>query len=285
MPMSTGELDPERRAAVDRYLAEHPRGGRARRGLAPAERGARRALWPHRRSEPVPPRLDVHRIAGALAASGWRRGPGTALRRPRFFSLPSVSPAAGSVGATGRLDAWANTLVAEAVAAHNLYTREVVHPVEVGADQQTDLTAWLSKRLGRNLVVPDFRPLGFSLVGGRLLPVAGPTCRAAHVRGRDRPAGDLSDRGRKRWSGVVLAVRPDGRPEIVPLDRRDDPMCARRQPGTRSASRHRYARIRATRLSLPYAGASDWALAPILRLPARRRCRRRRQPGDRRACR
>ena len=61
----------------------------------------------------------------------------------------------------------------EAVAAHSLYAREVVHPVEVRADQQAHLSAWLSKRLDRNLVLPDLRPLGFGLVGGRLLPAQG----------------------------------------------------------------------------------------------------------------
>ena len=50
-----------------------------------------------------------------------------------------------------------STLVDEAVAAHNLYTREVLHPVEVRADQQAHLAAWLSRRLDRSLVVPDLR--------------------------------------------------------------------------------------------------------------------------------
>jgi len=63
--------------------------------------------------------------------------------------------------------------VNEAVAAHGLYASEVAHPVEVRADQQAHLAAWLSKRLDRTLVLPDLRPLGFGLVGGRLLPAQG----------------------------------------------------------------------------------------------------------------
>ena len=48
-------------------------------------------------------------------------------------------------------------LVDEAVAAHGLYASEVVHPVEVRADSEAHLKAWLSKRLDRPLNVPDLR--------------------------------------------------------------------------------------------------------------------------------
>jgi anti-sigma factor RsiW len=46
----------------------------------------------------------------------------------------------------------------------------VRHPVEVGADQQAHLVAWLSKRLGASLKVPHLGGIGYTLVGGRLLP-------------------------------------------------------------------------------------------------------------------
>ena len=44
------------------------------------------------------------------------------------------------------------------------------HPVEVAASDQAHLVAWLSKRLGTKLRVPDLSAQGFWLVGGRLLP-------------------------------------------------------------------------------------------------------------------
>lgn len=44
------------------------------------------------------------------------------------------------------------------------------HPVEVGADQEAHLVAWLSKRLGTALKIPQLGGIGYSLVGGRLLP-------------------------------------------------------------------------------------------------------------------
>ncbi len=62
------------------------------------------------------------------------------------------------------------SFVRQAVIAHVVYSPEVRHPVEVGADQEAHLAAWLSKRLGTKLRVPHLAELGFSLVGGRLLP-------------------------------------------------------------------------------------------------------------------
>lgn len=62
--------------------------------------------------------------------------------------------------------------------AYAVYSPEVRHPVEVGAADETDLVAWLSKRLGRTLSVPSLREYGYALVGGRLLPGgAGPAAQ------------------------------------------------------------------------------------------------------------
>ena len=58
----------------------------------------------------------------------------------------------------------------QAALAHAVYSPEVRHPVEVGADQEAHLVAWLSKRLGTQLRVPHLGEQGFTLVGGRLLP-------------------------------------------------------------------------------------------------------------------
>jgi anti-sigma factor RsiW len=63
-------------------------------------------------------------------------------------------------------------LVRAAAVAHAAFVPEVRHPVEVAASEQTHLVAWLSKRLGAQLKVPNLEPEGFRLVGGRLLPDA-----------------------------------------------------------------------------------------------------------------
>ncbi|MGH8704947.1 MAG: anti-sigma factor family protein, partial [Burkholderiales bacterium] len=60
--------------------------------------------------------------------------------------------------------------VRRAALAHATYTPEVRHAVEVGADQEAHLVAWLSKRLGAPVRAPKLDAADFSLVGGRLLP-------------------------------------------------------------------------------------------------------------------
>lgn len=61
------------------------------------------------------------------------------------------------------------TLPRMAAIAHAVYTPEVRHPVEVGADQEAHLVGWLSKRLGTRLQPPRLDEAGYQLIGGRLL--------------------------------------------------------------------------------------------------------------------
>jgi anti-sigma factor RsiW len=63
-----------------------------------------------------------------------------------------------------------STIPLRAAIAHAVYSPEVRHPVEVGADQESHLVAWLSKRLGAKVRAPNLESAGYSLVGGRLLP-------------------------------------------------------------------------------------------------------------------
>ncbi|MFN3375538.1 MAG: anti-sigma factor family protein [Burkholderiaceae bacterium] len=100
---------------------------------------------------------------GWLARGEWPTGAATALTMaPSLRGAPAAAP---------------YTLAAEplrfaqhASMAHAIFQPEVRHPVEVSAAQQDHLVAWLSKRLGRPLAVPDLQPQGFELMGGRLLP-------------------------------------------------------------------------------------------------------------------
>jgi anti-sigma factor RsiW len=66
------------------------------------------------------------------------------------------------------------TLPKQAQNAFLVYASEVRHPVEVFANDEAHLAAWLGKRLAiPNLKVPDLQTLDFQLIGGRLLPVDG----------------------------------------------------------------------------------------------------------------
>jgi anti-sigma factor RsiW len=169
-----GNVAEERRAAVAAWLAAHP---------DDAERieSYRRIAEEMRTSydgvlhEPVPERL--------------RR----ALRRPRTRRFALVAGWVVLGIAFGGIAGWqlhgmqtapsptsdsAGALARRAAVAHATYSPEVRHPVEVGADQEAHLTKWLSKRLGTQLRPPKLEDVGYSLIGGRLLP--GENGPAAH---------------------------------------------------------------------------------------------------------
>ena len=57
--------------------------------------------------------------------------------------------------------------------AYRVYAAEIRHPVEVAANDEAHLVAWLSKRIGQKLVAPNLTKAGFQLVGGRLLAMVG----------------------------------------------------------------------------------------------------------------
>jgi anti-sigma factor RsiW len=117
--------------------------------------------------EPVPERLRMRKVGharwrAAAIAAGWIAiglGAGVLAGWQLHAWRVGVPPAAEVPG-----------FVKRAAVAHAVYSPEVRHPVEVGADQEQHLVAWLSKRLGAPLRAPKLEAIGFSLVGGRLLP-------------------------------------------------------------------------------------------------------------------
>ncbi|GJJ04668.1 membrane protein [Duganella rhizosphaerae] len=186
-----GRLPPERRGAVDAHLALHPAEA-ARLQAYRDHDAALRTLYQPLLEQPVPPAIRARLIVPAQS-HGWRdwlapqAGPGhpwpPALRAAAMLALTVCAGAAGWLlhgaadQAAGRL-ADADTggaaslaaLPRRAALAHVVYTPEVRHPVEVGADQQAHLVAWLSKRLGAQLKPPQLAAQGYALEGGRLLP-------------------------------------------------------------------------------------------------------------------
>ena len=104
----------------------------------------------------VPPRGRLPLRYGAMAASLLLAGAVGWFLRGELQPVPAV-------GST-------QVLVQRAAQAHLVYAPEVLHPVEVGAAEEQHLVQWLSKRLGKPVRAPQLDPLGFHLVGGRLLP-------------------------------------------------------------------------------------------------------------------
>src|SRR5918998_1132286 len=159
-----GCLEPERRAAVEAWLAARPE--EAERIADYRRLGeAMRAAYDPVLAQPVPqrfirPRRPWKRYA---VAAGWM-ALGIMIGGIAGWQLRDARPAPVSAADVGVV------MPRRAAIAHATYSPEVRHPVEVGADQEAHLVAWLSKRLGAPVRAPKLEELGYSLVGGRLLP-------------------------------------------------------------------------------------------------------------------
>jgi anti-sigma factor RsiW len=167
-----GQLPRERTEDVEAYLVAHPE-EEARFSQYGQQRQALRTAFAARASGPIPNRLRV----AHLVAQRRRRG----RRRLAQIAAALCLIVFGGVGGwaardlTGRVSALppgavARMITADAISAHRTFSVEVRHPVEVDAGQEAHLLQWLSKRLGRQLAVPDLASAGFRLMGGRLLP-------------------------------------------------------------------------------------------------------------------
>lgn len=161
-----GTLPEERRAAVAAWLAAHAEDAErieSYRRLAEELRSTYEGVL----DEPVPERLS------------------RALRPARVRRVAMIALWVGLGAALGGIAGWhlystqtpptaavdpADSMARRAAVAHATYSPEVRHPVEVGADQEAHLVKWLSKRLGTQLRAPQLESVGYSLVGGRLLP-------------------------------------------------------------------------------------------------------------------
>jgi anti-sigma factor RsiW len=188
-----GQLPAGRAAALDGYLAQHP-DERQRLADYADQRAALRAVFAAQIDPTVPRRLRVEAILAGRRRRRWQQvsriaaviallvigGVGGWAARDIASRLASGTPAA-LAAATERI------VTADAIAAHRAFSPEIRHPVEVDATQQAHLVQWLSRRLGRNLVVPDLASAGFQLMGGRLLPAEeGLAAQFMYEKGKDR---------------------------------------------------------------------------------------------------
>jgi anti-sigma factor RsiW len=162
-----GRLEEARRVAVEAWIAARPE--EAERVADYRRLGdALRAAYDPVLVEPAPDRLrqalrPARRVWRYAAVAGWLVV-GIAIGVAAGWQLHESRPVAAPSADAGAV------MAQRAAIAHATYSPEVRHPVEVGADQEAHLVAWLSKRLGAPLRAPKLEAVGYSLVGGRLLP-------------------------------------------------------------------------------------------------------------------
>jgi len=192
-----GLLPEARRVEVEAYLAAHAEDAQRVRAWR-EQNHAMRDLFDPVLAESLParvlrPRL-AHRIRPLLryaAAAGLLMFGGTA---GWYLHDYSVAKSVDTVAFAHR-----------AAIAHIVYSPQVRHPVEVGADQEAHLVAWLSKCLGETLKVPQLGSLGYQLVGGRLLP--GDQGPVAHFMFQDGSGQRLTLYVRNGGGGKETAFR------------------------------------------------------------------------------
>ena len=167
-----GQLSAARRLQVEAYLAGHPVEA-ARVQAWMLDNQALRGLLAPVMHEPIPVRMP---LAPSRVALPWRNlalaasiafvsaGTGWIARGTVDDPPPQVAQVAAS------RDAPMPDFAQRAAVAHVVYSPDVRRPVEVRADQEEQLVAWLSKRLGAPLKPPHLTAVGYELIGGRLLP-------------------------------------------------------------------------------------------------------------------
>lgn len=167
-----GELSESRHAEIAAWLEDHPDAVARVEAYQIQKQGLRRLFDPIL-DEPVPdalrnlasppmprqrrflPSWSLQRIAASVALafisglSGWMAHD---HYRPPAAAMQSVP------------------LPHQAAIAHVVFSPDVKRPVEISAEHEDQLIAWLSKRLGAAVRPPRLGTLGYELIGGRLLP-------------------------------------------------------------------------------------------------------------------
>lgn len=159
-------LDPERRRAVEAYLARESAACRQIERQV-AERSALREALAPIVDEPIPPRLYVTRLL-AQRSRGVRARPWQLAAAG--LMLFTVGAASGyQLHASHRPSAGVSALAREASDSYRVHAVDPARPVEIDAAGKAELVRWFSERLQSPVAVPDLLAAGYHFLGGRLV--------------------------------------------------------------------------------------------------------------------
>ena len=177
------QLSVERRREIESYLATRPDEAE-RLASYRAHKRELRALFDPVLDEPVPARVlraarpprahwALQRLTAGIAIAVVSGALGWGLRG----AMPQGSDSGTLAQQQARQPQSADVLLAaasgfaqRAAVAHAVYAPDARRAVEVDAEHEDQLVAWLSKRMGARMQAPRLHALGYELVGGRLLP-------------------------------------------------------------------------------------------------------------------
>jgi anti-sigma factor RsiW len=212
-----GQLSPERRAVVERYLAAHPDAAR-RVASDIADRQALQTAFAAYSTLPLPPELNLNRLVEERlrrrSRSWWQVAAAVVLS----LGVGGVAGWLLHTQPTPDRDALAmSALERQALASHAVYSPDRRHPIEVNAAERDHLAQWLSNRLNRPVSPPDLSGFGYRLIGGRLL---------ATEQGNPAALFMYEDTTGQRMSLVMRPMAADLRVPIAQWDRNDVNACA-----------------------------------------------------------
>lgn len=179
-----GQLDGNRRLAVERWLADDSEAARRAEDYRTQTALLHDLFDTVLREPPTDAEQDLtDRLKGRLAFNDnrpvWHARP--VVRWAAAVMLVVAGAGGGWFGRGGQAPSpvaqqqqqqrqTLATFAEEATQAHRFYTSDERFQVELGADNQDELNGWLSKRMGRDVFGPDLGRVGFRLIGGRSLP-------------------------------------------------------------------------------------------------------------------
>jgi len=162
-------LAPERRADVEAYLAEHPETAARLEGYREQRADLRAALAPLA-DAPIPPELNLARMIEDRHRATRRLWRGAASMAAALVLL--VAGGAGGWlmrGASMPAQYGVAALAREAADSYVVYGLDHTHPVEFHANDRARLAAWIRRRIGLSIAIPDLSSAGYSFMGGRLV--------------------------------------------------------------------------------------------------------------------
>ncbi len=192
-----GELEGDERKAMERLLAENDD---ARKALAAInyQKSELRKTFGAVVHEPVP------QVLLATAQMRLKRNTWSYAAMAASVALLLIGGTAGWFSALESGAAQNISMARRALVAHQVYSSEQRHMVEVAASDQDHLQKWLSKRVGTDFQIPNLEVAGFPLLGGRLLAA------------ENSPAGQLMyEAVDKRRLTIFVAANPSGKDEAV----------------------------------------------------------------------
>ena len=202
-----GELEGEERKDIEKLLSENEEARKALSAITYQKAELHKA-YDGVLSEAVPPAL----ITAVMAKQPRRIMPFLAAASAAFIFI-----AGGSMGwfaaqnpAQTSAQVLTASLAQRALIAHENYSAEPRHSVEVAASDKVHLQAWLSKRVGSNFIIPDLQKNGYTLLGGRLLAES------------TAPAGQLMyESVDKRRVSILFTANADGKASNLQIEQND----------------------------------------------------------------